>query len=158
MPLVKKQLKQKLALLLFSAVFLSAGGRAETDHGDHAKHADPSQEFHGVFYGFAPCEDCLGLKMTLSLNQRNNYLLVRQYAKAGSREIYEKGKYVWDDENRIVSLTPRKGKGIPRKFQIQDTESLLQLDENGNRMSGRDADRYVLRRSDTVKNREIHFH
>ncbi len=70
-------------------------GQQHTDHSAHTSVIDPSQEFHGVFYGYAPCKDCNGVKLSLSLKQNSNYLLVTQYAKESSREIYEKGKYTY---------------------------------------------------------------
>lgn len=126
------------------------------DHSAHDKASDQSQVFHGVFYGFLPCADCDGLKMTLSLKQNNNYLLVSQYAKASSREMYEKGKYSWDDKARTVVLTPRKD-GPVRQFRIEDEGTLIQLDSKGASMAG-DQERYTLRRSDTVKSRQVHIH
>ncbi len=110
---LNKQFKHNLALLLFSSVFsampamaatdleaqegfvraIAKSHQKETDHSAHENPPDKSLEFHGVFYGFLPCNDCTGIKTTLSLKQKNNYLLVTQYAKESSREFYEKGKY-----------------------------------------------------------------
>jgi hypothetical protein len=176
MQALKKQLKHTLALFLFSSLFSAHPVMAETDltaqenflkaramshqkdadHADHASHVDKSQEFHGVFYGFTPCNDCTGIKTTLSLKQNNNYLLVTQPARESSREFYEKGKYIWNDENHTVVLTPRKG-GEIRHYLI-DNGNLIQLSDDGMRMTGEQADRYILHRSDTVKSREVHFH
>jgi hypothetical protein len=174
MQVSKKQLKQTLTLIFFSSL-LSVGSTvmAETDltaqanylkaramqHSpEHATHAPPdaSQVFHGVFYGFLPCNDCPGVKMTLSLKQNNNYLLVIQYARESSRETYEKGKYTWNEAEHSVVLTPRKGTAL-RHYLIENEETLIQLNEDGTRMVNQ-ADRYALRRSDTVKSREVHFH
>ncbi len=175
---LKKQLKQSLTLIFFSTL-LSAynSAMAESDmqiqervlkaremtnqqHTDHAAHVNPidkSQDFRGVFYGFLPCNDCNGIKTTLSLKQNNNYLLVTQPARESSREYYEKGKYSWNDENRTVVLTPRKGSGT-HQYHIEDEGTLVQLSSGGTRMTGDEADRYILRRSDTVKSREVHIH
>ena len=171
----KKQLKQNLTLILSGILFLAYNpvmaeteqesllrARAmtrqhETDHASHENHVDKSQEFHGVFYGFLPCNDCLGVKTTLSLKTNNNYLLVTQYTRESAREFFEKGKYTWDDENRAVVLTPR-GEGDVRKYVIEDENTLVQLNSDGWRVTGKLADRYLLRKSDTVKAREIHFH
>lgn len=128
-----------------------------TDHAAHANPIDKSQDFHGVFYGFLPCDDCNGIKVTLSLKQNNNYLLVTQKAKESSREFYEKGKYSWNDKNQIVVLTPRK-ESAPRQYLIENEGTLVQLDSEGARITGDMADRYILRRSDTVKSREVHIH
>jgi uncharacterized lipoprotein NlpE involved in copper resistance len=174
---LKLQLKHNLALFLFSSLLSAAPAMAvtdleaqegfararakihqeETDHSAHENHADKSQEFRGVFYGYLPCDDCAGVKTTLSLKQKNNYLLVTQPARESSREFYEKGKYSWDDENQTVVLTPKKGGTKTRRYHIEDEGTLIQLNDDGTRITD-EADRYALRRSDTVKSREVHIH
>jgi uncharacterized lipoprotein NlpE involved in copper resistance len=128
-----------------------------TDHSAHTKPVDDSQKFRGVFYGYIPCNDCKGIKTTLSLKQNNNYLLVTQPARDSSREFYEKGKYYWNDENQTLVLTPNK-EGEARRYHIEDEGTLIQLDSEGLRMMGDSADRWFLRRSDKVKSREVHIH
>lgn len=129
----------------------------ESDNAAHKNHTDKSLEFHGIFYGFLPCDDCTGIKATLSLKQNNNYLLVTQPAKESSREFYEKGKYSWNDENQTVVLTPTKGGTKIRHYRIENEGTLIQLNDDGTRMAN-EADRYTLRSSDTVKSREVHIH
>lgn len=134
------------------------------DHSEHAGHigatapVDKSLVFHGVFYGFLPCDDCNGIKTTLSLKQNDNYLLVTQPARDSSKEYYEKGKYVWDEDQQRVTLNPRKGGTVVRHYHIDNEGTLIQLNTDGTRISGKQADGYILRRSDTVKNREVHIH
>jgi len=127
------------------------------EHGAHVGPGEKSSVFRGVFYGFLPCDDCNGIKVTLSLKQKNNYLLVTQLAKESTREFYEKGKYTWNEENQTVVLMPRN-QSTPRQYRIKDEGTLVQLDSEGRPMAGAEAERYVLRRSDTVKNREVHIH
>jgi hypothetical protein len=177
MQALKKQLKHNLALFLFSSLLtavpataatdleaqesyaraLAKNHQKNTDHAAHENHTDKSLDFHGVFYGFLPCNDCNGIKTTLSLKQNNNYLLVTQPAKESSREFYEKGKYSWNDEDHTVVLTPKKGGTIKRHYYIENEGMLIQLNEDGTRMTN-EAGRYVLQRSDTVKSREVHIH
>jgi hypothetical protein len=127
----------------------------QTGHAAHVNPVDKNQEFHGVFYGFFPCSDCNGIKMTLSLKQNNNYLLVTQPARESSREFYEKGKYSWNDDTHTVVLTPRKQEAPPHQYFIKEQGTLIQLNEDGKPMTD---DGYILRRSDTVKAREVHIH
>ncbi|BCG65414.1 MAG: copper homeostasis protein (lipoprotein) [Methyloprofundus sp.] len=94
------------------------------------KHTEKTQQFRGVFYGVLPCEQCPGTAATLSLKTRNNYLLVTQKAQESSREFYEKGKYVWDDESGIVTLTLRKDSSI-RKLRIKNDKILIMLSYGG---------------------------
>ena len=178
MQALTKQLKQNLTLISFITLLLSLQpAMAEsdmqiqervlkarektnqqlTDHAAHVNPIDKSLEFHGVFYGFLPCNDCNGIKTTLSLKQNDNYLLVTQPARESSREYYEKGKYSWNDENHTVVLTPRKESGT-RQYHIENEGTLVQLSSGGARMTGDEADRYILRRSDTVRSREVHIH
>ena len=136
---------------------LAKNHEREANHAAHENQTDESRVFHGVFYGFLPCNDCNGIKMTLSLKQKNNYLLVTQPARESSREYYEKGKYSWNDENQTVVLTPKKGGTKTRTYYIENEGTLIQLNDDGTRMT-KEAERYVLRRGDTVKAREVHIH
>jgi hypothetical protein len=135
----------------------------EQGHGeamDHSAHGGGAAEapFRGVFYGYLPCHEpeCSGLKMTLSLNPKNRYLLVIQPAKPQNRESFEKGRYEWDDSERIVVLTPNQ-KAPQRRLAIEDDGTLLYLSGDGASLSG-DRDKYLLKRSDTAGNREMHIH
>lgn len=135
----------------------------EMQNMDHSKHAemeeaDPTGGFRGVFYGYLPCEKegCDGFKMTLSLKQKNNYLLVTQYAQASSREYYDKGKYTWDDSSRVLTLVSNKN-DEKRLFAIKDQGTLVHLNKDGQPLAG-DQDDYTLSRSDKAKSREVHIH
>lgn len=165
-----------LSLIFFSLLFSASPVMAKTDieaqqnfakalakshqsddHSAHTKPIDKKLDFHGVFYGYLPCNDCDGVKSTLSLKQNNNYLLVTQPAKDSSREYYEKGKYTWDEENHLLVLTSRKDSST-RQFLIKDEGTIVQLNSDGTRMSEELEDDYTLQRSDTVKSREVHIH
>ena len=127
---------------------------------DHSMAADdPSVgKFRGVFYGYLPCyeEDCSGTKMTLSLNQKDRYLLVIQAAKASNRESYEKGRYEWNESSQTVTLTPPK-EAPQRRLSIKDESTLLYLRSDGGAIIG-DQDRYLMKRTDVANNRDMHIH
>jgi uncharacterized lipoprotein NlpE involved in copper resistance len=128
----------------------------DVDHSAHENH-DKSLDFRGIFYGYLPCNDCNGIKATLSLKQNNNYLLVTQPARDSSKEFYEKGKYTWDEEKHILVLTPRKDES-PKQYLIKDEGTIVQLNSDGSPMPKELEEEYTLRRSDTVKGREVHIH
>jgi uncharacterized lipoprotein NlpE involved in copper resistance len=141
--------------------FLEAKVSSHQKEGEHANHLNPveeSKKFRGVFYGFLPCNNCNGIKATLSLKDNNNYLLVTQPAKESSREFYEKGKYIWDDEAKSVVLTPRENGASTKQYLIKDEGTLIQLNDDGQQFTGEKANSYILRRSDTVQSREVHIH
>lgn len=170
---LKKQLKQNLAWCIFSSLLFTANSAmAASDRemqeealkaleivkNPHAGHAvvDKAQEFHGVFYGYLPCDDCEGIKATLTFKQNNNYLLVTQPAKASTREFYEKGKYNWNDETHILMLTSNKDSTV-RQYHIEAEGALVQFNADGTPIKG-DQESYTLRRGDTIKSRQVHIH
>ena len=128
---------------------------------DHAKHGDfPKMkgQFRGVYYGYLPCPepDCSGLKMTLSLNATNHYLLVIQQASLKNRETFEKGQYQWDEDQGRVTLTPFK-ETLPARLLAIKEEGLLVLNGDGKPPPG-ETSSYLLKRSDSAGNREMHIH
>ena len=169
-------LKQKLTLILLSVFIISfnpamaksdkqAMGdvqrareltRQKVDHSKHKKPVDESQQFRGVYYGYLPCDNCAGIKMTLSLKNKKNYLLVTQYAQASNKEYYDKGKYEWDDISHTVTLTSRKDSSI-RILRIKNEGTLIMPPPDGKPIKG-NQDKYALTRSDKNKAREVHIH
>jgi uncharacterized lipoprotein NlpE involved in copper resistance len=172
MKIVTMPLSQKLILILLSTLAFNQayaasdmqtkqGAKVEQtkDHSKHQQHRSESQEYRGVFFGFVPCKDCEGIKTTLSLKNRNNYLLVTQVAKTSSREYFEKGKYNWDEKTNILTLTPRKKSEI-RKYRINDEKTLVQLSSTGNPLkSNQKNTSYVLLKNKNVrKSATMHMH
>ena len=130
-------------------------GDMDMDHGG----IQTQGQFRGVFYGYLPCQekDCDGVKFTLSLNPKNSYLLVIQPAKALNRETFEKGKYDWNDNQKLLILNPNKEGSQARRLTIRDDGSLQVLNFEGKPAVG-SIDRYILKRSDLSDNREMHIH
>jgi hypothetical protein len=117
-------LKLTLTSLVFLTILLNPA-LADPD-----SQADKKQHFRGVYYGALPCRQCPGITAILSLKNKNNYLLVTQKAKESTREFFEKGKYDWNEESGLVTLTPRKNSSI-RKLRIKNDETLIMLSFDG---------------------------
>lgn len=149
-----KQLQEKA----LKARELNQAG-STVDHSAHASHEGMVGQFRGVFYGYLPCheEACNGLKMTLSLNINNKYLLVSQPAKVLNRESFEKGTYEWDESKGTLVLTPYQRDALRRRLAIKDEGALLYLSDDDAFKNG-DQDRYLLQRTDKAGNREMHIH
>lgn len=155
----KQHVKQSLTLILFIATFSSYNNVfAETGDTDSATehHAQNNVDWPGVYQGFVPCDDCKGVKTTLALNKNNTYLLITQYVGKSEREIVEKGKFTWNDQNNTIILTPRNSTQTRHYFVGDDT--LTQLDSNGNHIVGEHANRYVLRRNEMSNKSQTSSH
>ncbi|MDO9270179.1 MAG: copper resistance protein NlpE [Methylobacter sp.] len=154
----RQQFKQVLTFFIFITIFsgynpVFAETTAETNDTE-AHHAQNSLDWPGIYNGFIPCDDCKGIKSTLALNKNNSYILITQYVGKSEREIVEKGKFTWGDKNNTIVLTPRNN-STTQQYLIGEN-MLIQLDNNGNRISGKLADRYILRRNDITKSAPSH--
>lgn len=151
----RQQFKQILAFFLFIAIFSGYNSvfaeTAETKDAD-AHHAQKSIDWPGIYRGFLPCDDCKGVKTSLALNKNNSYILITQYVGKSEREIVEKGKFTSD--NNTIVLTPRDN-STTRQYLVGEN-MLIQLDNNGNRITGKLADRYILRRTELTESSPSH--
>jgi len=88
------------------------------------------------------------------LNKNNSYILITQNVGQSKRDVVEKGKFTSGDKNDTLVLTSRDGTTTRQYFVGENM--LIQLDNNGNRISGKLADRYILRRSDMKESAAPH--
>lgn len=133
----------RLFLLL---VMLCGAGSVFAEGDEHSQH----KSWSGLYLGFVPCPDCKGVKTTLALNPNGSYQLLTQYVGKSEREIVEKGKFAIDSETKTLILTPKKG-DIKREYFMDGNDALIQLDDEGHRITGDGADRYVLRKTDVTQ-------
>ncbi len=159
----RQRFKRSLVLFLFIITFSSYGnvfaetsgtGNIDTSKAEH--HAQ-NNLWPGVYLGFLPCDDCKGIKTSLALNKNNTYLLITQYVGKSEREIVEKGKFTSGNQDNTIILTPRKSTQT-RQYFIGDN-TLTQLDNDGNHITGEQANRYILRKTEmTNKNQAAQHH
>jgi uncharacterized lipoprotein NlpE involved in copper resistance len=144
----KSKLKTRLVLFVVMAASSALNPVfAETAGADHkdAHHEHKSQDWPGIYNGLTPCADCIGVKTTLALNKSGSYLLMTQFLGKSEREFVEKGKFAPGEKANILVLTPKTGSTAQQ--YLVEKDALIQLDSNGNRVAGKLADRYILRRT-----------
>jgi uncharacterized lipoprotein NlpE involved in copper resistance len=150
--LAMRSLNFFLSLILFT-YFCTLSAIASAEESTSANHdtshaAHDNLDWPGMYFGFLPCDDCKGVKTTLGLNKNHSYILITQYIGKSEREFVEKGKFTWGTQERTIVLTPRKSSAT--KYFLVGEDMLTQLDENGERFSGEQAHRYILRRTDVT--------
>jgi heat shock protein HslJ len=100
-----------------------------------------SLDWPGIYTGTLPCADCEGIATTITLNKDLTYKISTVY-KGKSFKIYEDaGKFTWNEAGSIVQL-----EGItnaPNRYLVGENQ-LIQLDMDGNRITGSLADKYIL--------------
>lgn len=157
---VRKSFKTIPAFLLCAAIFSAyspafAETPETTAEGGHHEHK--SLDWPGIYNGLTPCADCIGVKTTLALNKNGSYLLMTQFLGKSEREFVEKGKFAPGEKGNVLVLTPKNG--ATSQQYLVEKDALIQLDSNGNRVTGKLADRYILRRTsvtDTPKQHSGH--
>ncbi|MCQ8104681.1 copper resistance protein NlpE [Methylomonas sp. SURF-2] len=142
-----------LFLLLISAHGQVSAEAEKTADGD-SYHGHKSLDWPGIYNGLLPCADCYGVKTSLALNKNNTYILIYQYTGKSPKDFVEKGKFSWGEKNNTIILTPRKG-NASRQFLIGDN-TLTELDGKGKLISGEQAARYILRRTDVTSEPTSH--
>jgi copper homeostasis protein (lipoprotein) len=147
--------KPSLILFLFLVAFSSYSNvfaeTTETENTDTAKaeHHAQNNLWQGVYQGFLPCDDCKGIKTSLALNKNNTYISITQYVGKSVKEIVEKGKFTSDNQNNTIVLTPRNSTQT-RQYSVGEN-TLTQLDNDGNLITGKSADRYILRKTEITE-------
>lgn len=100
-----------------------------------------SLDWNGTYEGITPCASCEGIKTTLTLNQDSSFVMSTQYLGKSEEVLEIKGTFKWNDAGNIISLNGIKD--APHQFLVGEN-MLLQLDMEGNRITGDLADKYIL--------------
>ena len=100
------------------------------------------------YFGVIPCADCTGIETEIDLKSDHTYLvhsiyLGRKSTGPGSNEISETGTWMLHG-NDTIHLADRKN--APSMYVRTDT-SLIQLDMEGKRITGKLAEKYILKKS-----------
>jgi uncharacterized lipoprotein NlpE involved in copper resistance len=98
-----------------------------------------SVDWDGVYTALLPCADCEGIETTLQLMKDKTYKLTRIYKGKSSEPITSSGTFTWDASGANIQLSGEE----PGKFKVGENQ-LMQLDQDGNRITGELADKYVL--------------
>lgn len=143
-----KRILGALALAAGLSAFQPAFAETGETQGHEVHHGQKSLDWPGIYNGFLPCDDCVGIKTSLALNKNNTYILITQFAGKSPRDFVEKGKFSWGDKDGTIILTSRDGSKT-HHYQVGEN-TLTMLDDNGNRITGKQAERYILRRNDVT--------
>ena len=101
-----------------------------------------SLDWQGIYKGVTPCANCEGIETEITLNDDLTYTIKTKYLGKGDGKVFEeKGSFVWDKNGSSISLEGLKGR--PSQYKVGENR-LIQLDMEGNIISGALAEKYVL--------------
>lgn len=106
--------------------------------------AKMSLDYVGSYKGITPCADCEGIETIVFLTDESNYVVRTKYlGKKDAKMNEQKGTYSWNEEGSTVILT-----GIengPSQYFVGENY-VMQLDREGNKITGDLADKYILQK------------
>lgn len=117
---------------------------------DSAHNSRNSVDWKGIYRGVLPCEDCQGTQTEIKLNSDLTFEISRKYLGKSNEIFQEGGTFIWDDMGSKVSLKMGKEPAEQNQFLVGENQ-LIKLDEKGNRISGENGERYILKKADFDK-------
>ncbi|MDR0552105.1 MAG: copper resistance protein NlpE N-terminal domain-containing protein [Spirochaetaceae bacterium] len=111
---------------------------------DAAHNSRNSVNWEGVYTGTIPAADGPGINVRITLNTDETYEMTSDYIDRDG-VFTESGKFSWDESGGIIILDvdPQKQ---PSKYRVGEN-TLMQLDLEGNEITGMFADNYILHKS-----------
>ncbi len=98
-------------------------------------------DWAGSYSGVLPCASCPGIETTVTLGQDGSFERRMVYIDESPLPVIEIGRFEWDKAGRSITTT---GDGFePQGYQVGE-HRLFHLDQNGQRIEGDLAARYVL--------------
>ena len=128
---MKKTILVMVMFLLGICSFAWAGGKEETQN-------MPA----GIYMGIIPAADCPGIAVVAIFNTEGNYKITYQYIDRSADVLTFTGTYTWDGKTKIITLD---AKDLPPYYMVKK-HSIIQLDLQGNKIEGKHADLYKLRK------------
>lgn len=121
-------------LILESTQSLPTGDNSQT-----------SLDWNGTYFNTLPCASCEGIETWVTLNQDGTFELKTNYLGLNdAREEIFTGNFSWDETGSMVQLEGLIGEA-PGKYKVGENQ-IWHLDQDGNRIEGALADRYILKR------------
>lgn len=103
--------------------------------------SENSLDWNGQYKGTLPCADCEGINTTLTLKASGDFRRSLEYIGKSENTIEETGIFSWDASGSNITLSLEDGS--TQSYKVGENR-LWQLDQNGERIAGELADKYLL--------------
>ncbi|MBP1648639.1 MAG: hypothetical protein H6Q30_2084 [Bacteroidetes bacterium] len=106
-----------------------------------------SLDWAGVYTGTLPCGDCEGIRTALRLNADRSYVLRTSYIGKSDAVYESRGTFEWNEQGNRITLKDIAADKAPSMYLVGENK-LIQLDLEGNRITGDLATRYEMQKAD----------
>lgn len=108
-------------------------------------------DWKGIYKGTLPCADCSGIETSIELTNSNTFTLHQLYKEKKATSFTEKGKFEWNTSgSHIYCLLPND----TIQYQVGENQ-LIQLDREGNKITGPLASNYILKKVTSAGNMAV---
>lgn len=152
-------MKKLFAMIVAVTVLYSCGGNTQkekepeeqasvSEFSDIVKgmsdehNAKNSLDYQGTYTGKLPTANGEGMIVSITLDD-SAYVKKTEYVNKKDSSSEEKGKYTWNDKGNTIILDGIKD--APNQYFVGEN-TLIQLDMDGNKITGETADLYILRK------------
>lgn len=140
-------MKLVLFFIAFSLLsFTSCEKRSSIDSQELSVDGHTSQnslDWSGKYEGTLPCGDCEGIEIIITLTKDKSFKRETVYLGKSSEVFIEEGSFSWNDAGNTIILD--KVEESSNKYFVNEI-SLIQLDMEGEIITGELANNYVLRK------------
>ncbi len=126
-----------LVLLLISSAIINAEKPADM----HTSRI--SLDWQGTYLGILPTAGGGGMETKIILSEDYSYTMQTKYLDKEESFFTRKGKFVWDEKGSKITL--QNINTAPSQYFVGEN-MLIQLDMDGNRITGELAEHYILRK------------
>jgi heat shock protein HslJ len=131
-------------MIAVAVLALLAGGCTSPASSQGATHpgtvhtSQNALDWAGIYRGVIPCADCEGIETVVVLRQDGGFTALSRYLGKGDGEVFSReGRFTWNAAGNTVALD-----GDAQYFVGEG--HLVRLAQDGSRITGPLADRYVL--------------
>jgi len=135
-----------LATFFVLSILAACGGNQQTgtSAADGAHNSQNALDWDGAYRGIIPCADCPGIQTTVYLNKDLTYRMTMKYLEREGAQLEYTGKFSWNDKGNTITLESNSNQTT--KFFVGEN-TLTQLDEAGNKITGEIATEFILTKS-----------
>ena len=112
---------------------------------DPAHTSQNALDWDGTYRGFLPCANCEAIQTTVSLKKDLTFTIKTKYLGKSDSVYQTAGKFTWNEKGNTITFTPAD-KSQATQYLVGEN-LLTQLDKQGNKITGDNASRYVLSKS-----------
>ncbi|MDR2956161.1 MAG: copper resistance protein NlpE [Prevotella sp.] len=137
----KKNQEEKASVDEFSEIAKDVKKEA-VEVADAAHNAMNSLDYKGEYKGKVPTASGEGMIVSITLED-STFVKKTEYVGKKDAKFEEKGKYTWNSEGNTIKLEGIKD--APSQYFVGEN-TLTQLDMDGNKITGTNANMYILKK------------